>query len=166
MKRLILSCVLAAWACGCASKNSSPGADAAVADEHPQHLYAPGEIKWKPGPPSLAPGAEMAVLEGDPNKPGFFCMRLRFPDGYKVMPHYHPKQERITILSGTLNLGMSDTFDPSKVHALTPGSYSTMPAGMRHFAFAKGVTELQLATNGPWGITYVNPADDPRRGGK
>ena len=69
----------------------------------------------------------------------------------------------MTIIAGQLNLAMGDTFDPSKAHALTAGSYSTMPAGMRHFATAKGETILQLATNGPWAITYVNPADDPRK---
>jgi len=166
MNRLILSCLFVLSICGCASKKFSPASNATVMDEQPQHMYAPGEIKWQPGPPSLLPGAQMAVLEGDPSQPGFFAMRLRFPDGYKVMPHWHPKQERVTIISGTLNLGMADTYDPSKVHPLTAGSYSTMPAGMRHFAFAKGVTEIQLATNGPWAINYVNPADDPRKAGK
>jgi hypothetical protein len=162
MKRVILSCAfVAVSACGCsAMKGASNGA---VSDTMPQHMYKADEIKWQPGPPSLLPGAQVAVLEGDPNKPGFFCMRLRFPDGYKVMPHWHPKQERVTIISGQLNLGMADTFDPSKTTPLTAGSYSTMPAGMRHFANTKGETILQLATNGPWAITYVNPADDPRK---
>lgn len=163
--RVILSCVLLASVCGCESMRGA-SAGASGEERAPQHMYAPDQIKWEPGPPSLLPGAQMAVLEGDPAKPGFFAMRLRFPDGYKVMPHWHPKQERITIISGTLNLGMGDTYDPAKVHALTAGSYSTMPAGMRHFANAKGDTELQLATNGPWGIHYVNPADDPRKSGK
>jgi hypothetical protein len=164
MKRLAISCLFVLSLCGCESTNRSSSSKA-DADKQPQHMYTPGEIKWQPGPASLLPGAQMAVLEGDPSKPGFFCMRLRFPDGYKVMPHWHPKQERVTIIAGTLNLGMGDTYDPAATHALTVGSYSTMPAGMRHFAFAKGITELQLATSGPWEINYVNPADDPRKGG-
>jgi quercetin dioxygenase-like cupin family protein len=129
-------------------------------------MYTPDLIQWKPGPPTLLPGSQMAILEGDPNKPGFFCMRLRFPDGFKVMPHWHPKQERVTIISGTLNLGMGDTYNPAATRALTAGSYSTMPPGTRHFAFATGVTEIQLTTNGPWAINYVNPADDPRKAGQ
>jgi hypothetical protein len=168
MKRLILPCLFVLSLCGCESmqhSSSSSGASAAAEDNAPQHMYTPSEIKWQPGPASLLPGAQMAVLEGDPSKPGFFAMRLRFPDGYKVMPHWHPKQERVTIIAGTLNLGMGDTYDPANTRPLTAGSYSTMPAGMRHFAFAKGVTELQLATNGPWRINYVNPADDPRKAG-
>ena len=170
MIRLILSCLFVLSLCGCESMNHSSssaggGASAAAEDKQPQHMYTPREIKWQPGPPSLLPGAQMAILEGDPTKPGFFAMRLRFPDGYKVMPHWHPKQERVTIISGTLNLGMADTYDAADTRPLTAGSYSTMPAGMRHFAFATGMTEIQLATNGPWAINYVNPADDPRKAG-
>jgi hypothetical protein len=165
MQRLITSCSCVLMLCGCASMKSASSA-AAANDNQPQRMYAPDQIKWQPGPPSLLPGAQMAILEGDPSKPGFFAMRLRFPDGYKVMPHWHPKQERVTIVAGTLNLGMGDTYDANNVHPLTAGSYSTMPAGMRHFAFAKGMTELQLATNGPWAINYVNPADDPRKADK
>src|SRR6187397_1283076 len=122
MNRLFLSCLVSLS--GCVSMHhTSSGASGAAEDNQPQHMYTPSEIKWQAGPPSLLPGAQMAVLEGDPAKPGFFAMRLRFPDGYKVMPHWHPKQERVTIISGTLNLGMADTYDASKVHALTAGSY-------------------------------------------
>lgn len=168
MNRLaISSCVLLVSLCGCHSMNHSSSSSAAAADERmPQRMYTPDQIKWQPGPPSLLPGAQMAVLEGDPSKPGFFCMRLRLPDGYKVMPHWHPKQERVTVISGTLNLGMAEAFDPAATHPLTAGSYSTMPPGMRHFGFARGATEIQLATNGPWSINYVNPADDPRKAGQ
>lgn len=167
-----LSCLFVLLAYGCESMNGAaagPGAGGAGASadgEQQHHVYTPADLKWQPAPPALLPGAEMVVLEGDPSKPGFFAMRLRFPDGYKVMPHWHPQQERVTILSGTLNLGHGDTFNPAAVRPLTAGSYSTMRPGMRHFAFATGVTELQLATIGPWAVNYVNPDDDPRKGGK
>jgi hypothetical protein len=75
------------------------------------------------------------------------------------MPHFHPKQERVTIISGTLNLGMADTFDPAKTHALTAGSYSTMPAGMRHFAYTTGVDGTAIGDQRPMG----NPLCQSRR---
>ena len=166
MNRLIMSCLVALSLCGCASMHHSSTPSSSPADKPlPQRMYAEDQIQWRPGPPSLLPGAQMAILEGDPAKPGFFCMRLRFPDGYKVMPHWHPKQERVTVIAGTLNLGMAETYNGAATRALTAGSYSTMPPGMRHFGFATGVTEIQLATNGPWAINYVNPADDPRKAG-
>ena len=125
-------------------------------------LYAPSEVKWKDGPGSLPPGAKFAVLEGDPAKEGPFLMRLWMPDGYKIQPHMHPKVERITVISGTFNLGMGDKFDQSATRAMPTGTYGFWSAGMQHFAWTKGETVLQLHGIGPWTITYVNPADDPR----
>jgi quercetin dioxygenase-like cupin family protein len=125
-------------------------------------LFTPDAVQWQPGPPSLAPGAQSAVLEGDPTKEGIFTMRLRFPDGFQVKPHWHPAVERVTVLAGTLNLGKGETFDPGKTKPLTAGSFVFMPPKMQHFAWAKGDTILQLTGQGPWTINYVNPADDPR----
>jgi len=125
-------------------------------------LYIPSEVAWKPGPPSLPPGAKMAVLEGDPAKEGFFTMRVLMPDGYRVAPHWHPKVERLTIISGTLNLGTGDRFDAAATKALPPGTYSSMPPKMTHFAWMTGETVLQLSSIGPWQVIYVDPADDPR----
>ena len=125
-------------------------------------LYVPGEIAWKAGPESLAPGAKVAILEGDPSKDGFFTMRLLLPDGYRVASHWHPKVERLTIISGTLNLGTGDRFDTTATKALPAGTYSSMPPKMTHFAWMTGETVLQLSSIGPWQVIYVDPADDPR----
>jgi hypothetical protein len=110
----------------------------------------------------MLPGAKMAILEGDPSKEGLFTMRLKLPDGYRVFPHWHPKTERLTIISGTVNLGAGDRFDPKATQALAAGTYSSMPPKMTHFAWMKGETILQLSSIGPWEIIYVNPSDDPR----
>jgi quercetin dioxygenase-like cupin family protein len=124
-------------------------------------LVQPGDIAWRPSD-SLPPGAMVAVLEGDPSKEGFFTMRIKMPDGYRVPPHSHAKQERVTVLSGTLNLGHGDDFDARATRALAPGTYSSMPPGMTHFAWMTGEVVLQLSTMGPWTVTYVHPEDDPR----
>jgi hypothetical protein len=126
-------------------------------------LVLPDRIDWKPGPPSLPPGAKFVILEGDPSKEGFFAMRAIMPDGYQIPPHWHPGVERITILSGTFHLGAGENFDRAGAKAMPAGSYSSMQPGMRHFGWAEGETVIQVATNGPWGVTYVNPADDPRQ---
>jgi hypothetical protein len=125
-------------------------------------LYVPNEIAWKPGPESLPPGAKIAVLEGDPAKEGFFTMRVLMPDGYRVAPHWHPNVERLTIISGTVNLGTGDRFDATATKALPAGTYSSMPPKMTHFAWMTGETVLQLSSIGPWQVVYVDPADDPR----
>jgi hypothetical protein len=125
-------------------------------------FYSPAEVKWKDGPGSLPAGAKFAVLEGDPAKDGPFVMRLWLPDGFRIPPHSHPKVERVTVISGTFNLGMGEKFDQSATREMAAGTLGFWPAGMRHFAWAKGETVLQLHGTGPWMITYVNPADDPR----
>ena len=125
-------------------------------------LHRPDDQKWQDGPPSLPPGAKFAVLEGDPAKPGPFVFRVKVPDGYKIPPHTHPKPERVTVISGTFNLGMGDTFDATKTEALPAGTYGTWPPGMKHFVWAKGETVVQFHGDGPWTITYLDPTDDPR----
>ena len=125
-------------------------------------LHPPDELKWKDGPPSLPPGAKIAVLEGDPAKEGPFVFRVKVPDGYRVPPHTHPKTERVTVISGEFYIGMGEKFDEKAAKLMPAGSYGHWPAGMKHFAWVKGETVIQLHGTGPWSIQYVNPDDDPR----
>src|SRR3954447_4338366 len=124
-------------------------------------LYQPGELKWKDGPPSLPAGAQIAVLEGDPTKPGPFVFRVKVPDGYRIPPHPHPKPKRVPVISGTFHLGMGETFDEKKAEAMPAGTYGTWPAGMKHFVWVKGETVVQFHGEGPWKIEYLDPKDDP-----
>ena len=125
-------------------------------------VHLPTEIAWADGPGSLPKGARSAVLEGDPSKEGLFTMRLSLPDGFRIPPHFHGGVEHITVIAGTFNVGMGDTFTPSSAKKMPAGTFGFWPAGMRHFAFTEGATVLQLHGQGPWTITYVNPSEDPR----
>src|SRR5262249_13606519 len=125
-------------------------------------LFPLDKIKWQQGPPSLPKGALIAVLEGDPAKEGPFVFRIKIPDRYRVPPHTHPKTERITVISGTFNIGMGDKFDEKSTKPMAAGTYGFWPAGMKHFVWAKGETILQFHGMGPWSIQYLNPSDDPR----
>jgi quercetin dioxygenase-like cupin family protein len=126
-------------------------------------FFTADKITWQHGPNSLPPGAMIAVLEGNPNKEGPFVFRIKIPDGYRVPPHTHPKTERVTVISGTFNIGMGDKFDGKATTAMPAGAYAYWPAGMKHFVWAKGDTVLQFHGTGPWSIQYVNPDDDPRK---
>lgn len=132
---------------------------------HPKHIaVSPDQIKWGPAPPGLPAGAQLAVLSGDPSKAGQpFTMRARFPDGYKVPPHWHPTDENVSVVQGTLMVGMGNKFDETAGTELPAGSYALMPRNQRHFAWARGETIVDIYGTGPFGITYVNPSDDPRR---
>jgi quercetin dioxygenase-like cupin family protein len=120
-------------------------------------------LKWGPAPPALPAGAEAAVLAGDPATAGSqFTLRLKMPAGYKVPPHWHPSDEHVTVLQGTLMAGMGEKFDEAAMKTLTAGSFVVMPKEMRHYVRANTATILQVHGTGPFALTYVNPADDPR----
>jgi len=126
------------------------------------HVMVEGaEVKWKPASGALDKGAETAVLSGNPGMPGPFVMRIRMPAGYKIAPHWHPTDENVTVLSGTLSLGMGETFDTKATKPLAAGGFALLPAEMRHFAWTQDGATIQIHGMGPFKITYVNPADDP-----
>ena len=125
-------------------------------------IVAPQEIKWGPAPAVLPAGAEAALLFGDPSKEGLFALRLKLPEGYSVPPHMHPVDEVVTVISGTFHLGMGETADQSKEQTLPAGSFFALPPNAPHYAFVDEETIIQISTMGPWGLTYVNPEDDPR----
>jgi hypothetical protein len=120
------------------------------------------EVKWGEAPPDLPKGVGMAVLHGDPAKNAPFTLRLKMPAGYKIPPHWHTKDEQLTILSGTFVLHMGDTMD-APATTLTAGGYHFLPGKMHHAAEAKGETVLQLDGIGPFDIHYLNPADNPNK---
>jgi quercetin dioxygenase-like cupin family protein len=125
-------------------------------------VYSPDKLEWKDGPNSLPKGARIAILEGDPAKEGPFVFRVRVPDGYRIPPHTHPKQERVTVVTGTFYVSMVDSHGVSDPKVMTVGSYGHWPPGMKHTVWTNWETILQFHGNGPWTIEYVNPDDDPR----
>jgi hypothetical protein len=135
------------------------------ADTHHSHLMIrPDDVQWGPASPKLPPGAQFAVLEGDPSKPGVpYTLRAKVPDGYSVPPHWHPMDEKVTVIQGVMRLGMGEKFDSAKLRDLPAGSYALLPKGQPHFNQYHGETIIQLHGIGPYDINYVNPADDPRR---
>jgi quercetin dioxygenase-like cupin family protein len=159
MKLLATSFVLAIGVCGLAS----PSALAQHSGQHAgQHIMlAPSELTWK-DLPSL-PGVKIAVIEGPLDQKVPIMFRLKFPPNFKVAPHWHPGVEHVTIISGTLHMGIGSVFDVSKTRALTAGSVSIMQPGTHHFVWTNEETIGQVHSIGPWSVNYVNPADDPAK---
>ena len=91
-------------------------------------------------------------------------MRLKVPAGYRVPPHWHPTDEHVPVISGSLAIGMGDTLDTKKSKTLKAGGYAVAPANMHHYAWTKTGAVVEISLIGPFGITYVNPADDPSKG--
>ena len=127
------------------------------------HVLVPADkVKWGPGPAHLPAGAELAVLEGNPSEKGAVTIRLRFPANYGIPPHWHSMAERVTVLSGTLNVAMGDRLDRHASQALEPGGFVSLPAKMNHYAWTSVPTVVQINLEGPFDIFYVNPADNPQ----
>ena len=137
---------------------------AAPATAQSTHVLVPADaVQWGPAPPHLPPGAQVSVLEGNPSEKGPVTLRLRFPANYSVPPHWHSMTERVTVLSGALHVGMGDKLDRQASQTLEPGGFVSLPAAMHHFAWTTTPTVVQINLEGPFDISYVNPADNPQK---
>lgn len=127
-------------------------------------MYNPDQVPWRRGPYALPAGAQVAMLEGkDVFQPGPFTVRLKFPAGYRIAPHWHPGIQHITVISGTLYLGLGETYDEEKAHPLEAGGFAYLEQEVRHFYFARSETIIQLHGEGPWQVHYMELEDDPRQ---
>ena len=150
-----------AWAAGPAAP-AQPASEPTQPAPEMHAITSMSEIKWGPQPPALPPGGEAAVMAGDPAGTGFVSLRAKLPAGYKVPPHFHPTDEHVTVLSGAMTFGMGDKVDAKTEKTVKAGGYFTAAAQMHHYAIAKTATVIQVDFIGPFELTYINPADDPR----
>ena len=141
---------------------SKPAAKSASATR--KNAFTPDEIQYGPAPAFLTPGAVLAVLEGNPMaSTGDYTVRLKVPDGYKIAPHWHPKRENVTVISGTLKVGMGDKFDESKMMSFAAGSFAYLDPSMHHYATGSGDTVVQIHGMSPLKFNYIDPNDDPSK---
>jgi hypothetical protein len=138
----------------------TPPADAQTPSAHVMENVA--AAKWGPAPPMLPPGAQIAVLAGDPSKAGPYTVRLKFPANYDIPAHWHPTDEHVAVVSGAFFAGMGARLDRKSGQRLGIGGFALMPAHENHFAYTKGETTILLYGEGPVEFTYVNASDDPR----
>ena len=162
MKRLFFATALIAVAGSALASTATTTAHPAT--KEPAHgLSTPADMKWGPAPPVFQAGAEMAVLEGNPAAQAPYVVRLKMPDGYKIMPHWHPTTENVTVISGTFHLGTGATFDEAKGMEMPTGAFGFIGPHMQHYAWTTGETIVQVHGMGPFKLVYVNPADDPSK---
>ena len=135
---------------------------ASLAGSGAQAQLNTADLKWGAAHPGLPPGAQLAVLSGDPGTEGMFTIRLKFPANYAVAPHHHPTDELVTVIDGQMAIGMGETLDRAKAATLGQAGYVALPANMNHYAFTGSGATIQITSHGPFQIIYVNPADDPR----
>ncbi|WP_309571525.1 cupin domain-containing protein [Deinococcus sp.] len=120
-------------------------------------------LKWAAAPPFLPAGAQLVVLDGDPGKAVRVTLRLKFPAGYQIPAHWHPTQEDVTVVSGSLNVGMGNKLDKAAGTLLKAGGFVALPEKMNHYVWTDEETVVQVHLQGPFEITYADPATDPRK---
>lgn len=122
----------------------------------------PDDIDWKPFP-AFPPSVRLAVVVGEPSQEGPYVIRVKVPHDVKLMPHVHPEDRIYTVISGIFYIGLGDRFEADELQAYPPGSVIILPGNTPHFHWAKsGEYVSQVSANGPLGLHYVNPKDDPR----
>lgn len=122
----------------------------------------PGDIDWEPFA-AFPPSARLAVMVGDPTKPGPYTIRVKLPSGEKLMPHRHPEDRVYTVISGVFYIGLGDHFDGEKLVAYPPGAVVVLPGDTPHFHWARsGEYVTQVSAIGPLGLEYLDEKDDPR----
>ena len=155
VKLLALLTALVVGCLGAAAGSAQMGGHAHV-------MVTPDDLKWT-DIPSLPPGAKIAVIEGPMTEAVPFTFRLKLPANYKIPAHWHPAIEHVTVISGGFSMGTGDKLDTSKSKELRPGSVAIMQPKTPHFGWTKEEAIVQVHGVGPWGVTYVNPEDDPRK---
>jgi quercetin dioxygenase-like cupin family protein len=161
MKHHLLT--LALLACGCAAAaDAEPPSKAAPAEASTAQSQAAGAVQFdaaklafRPAPPGLPKGVELAVLEGDPQQPGIFTLRLKAPPGFLLPPHTHPVDERVTVLSGSISVGFGTKLSRSSARKFTAGAFYVNPPGVPHYVFSDEGAIVQITGLGPWKVEPV-----------
>jgi hypothetical protein len=110
----------------------------------------PGQIAWTDTPD----GAKMAVVAGDPSKPGLYVVLVKWMPHHMSHPHSHPNDRFITVLSGTWWVGTGSKFDPDSTVPLPAGSFVKHFGKQIHYDGAKDVEAvLEIVGMGPATMT-------------
>jgi uncharacterized RmlC-like cupin family protein len=131
-------------------------------EESPTHqITRAADLNWVDAP-GLPAGAKLAVLAGNPQAAGPFTLRLKMPAGFLVKPHTHPTDELVTVIEGTFKLGIGSTLE-APAEELKAQDFFHVAKDVPHYGRTDSGVIIQISGQGPWGITFENPADSPAR---
>jgi len=86
-------------------------------------IVSADSVKWV----AARPGQDVSVLWGDP-KTGAYGRFNRFAAGFEDRPHYHTRDLRVVIVSGT----MIQRIGAGASQEVGPGSFILIPGGTTH----------------------------------
>ena len=126
-----------------------------------QHVVRVESTEWAPCPPTLPPGCEIAVLDGNPQSADLFTVRFRASDIFVMPPHWHPKDERVTIISGKAGVAFGAESTREDATWFGPGDYYVNARHAVHQVWIEGPTVIQITGIGPWKAIPVSEAAPP-----
>lgn len=146
-------------ACAVAIALAALTAAPALAQDHSalygHHTVVPADkLVWRPNPNPALSVVQVAVLHGHPGKEGPLVIRLKFPAGFVLPPHRHPREAQLTVISGAIGHGIGDKVNQGKAPLLPAGSFFIMPT-TAHFAWFPEETVVQVNATGPWVLELV-----------
>jgi quercetin dioxygenase-like cupin family protein len=113
------------------------------------------KLQWTAGSPTMPPGTRISVLEGNPREPGLFTIRLEVPAGSRIAPHWHPRDERVTVLSGAVAVGFGDRVDDKATTRFSADAFYVNPAQSHHYVLFPEASIVQITGEGPWELHFV-----------
>ncbi|MDH5179019.1 MAG: cupin domain-containing protein [Gammaproteobacteria bacterium] len=144
---------LAAGAAGCSKPELGV---AKFADGQVQHVVSAKDIPWKSCPPHLPKNCEIAILSGHPKQPDMFTVRFRAPEEMYMSAHTHPKDERVTLLQGTVRVAFGEGATREEARVFGPGDYYINKRGAVHKVWIEKGAVLQITGIGPWEVHFVD----------
>ena len=115
----------------------------------------PSELKWDKG---FFGGSPHAAILGDETKPGLYVYRTLVPKGQRTPVHIHPDYRFVTVISGTLLVGFTPTFDEASMTVLPAGGAWIEPVRRAHYIWAKeGDVVVQVMGFGPTAMIPYPP---------
>jgi quercetin dioxygenase-like cupin family protein len=128
-----------------------------------QHVVYAEDIQWRPSPPNLPSGCEIAVLEASPQSADLFTVRFRTSEAFVMPPHSHSKDERVTILQGKVSVAFGMNGKREYAKQFGPGDYYVNARDAVHAVWADSSSIIQITGIGPWEVKFVETLKDVRR---
>lgn len=123
------------------------------AQELDMTFTTPDMLKWVSTP--VAPTNRITWVVGNAQTGGkVYVLFAKYPPGGKSMPHTHPDERVVTVLSGTFYLGSGSTFDESKAKEFKAGSVIVVPPKAVHWGFARD-SEVTIQETGVGPTTTI-----------
>jgi hypothetical protein len=127
-----------------------------------QHVVRADAAPWRPCPPTLPPGCEMAVLDGNPQGADLFTVRFRTSRALVMPPHWHPTDERVTIITGKAAVAFGADATRQDATEFGPADYYVNARHAVHSVWIESGTVLQITGIGPWQAISISEAAPPR----